>query len=83
MRPWSVYVIYGRDSTLGDFFPPVFELSSLLPANGGDGSEGFVIPWVPPAYMVGANVSGAGDINNDGIGDIRPRRTSGVPRWPH
>ena len=40
----GVYVVYGRDSTQGNFFPAAFELSSLLPANGGDGSEGFVIP---------------------------------------
>ena len=30
-------------------FPAVFELASLLPANGGDGSEGFVIPGIEPA----------------------------------
>ncbi len=66
----GVYVIYGRDSTLGNYFPPDFEVSNLLPANGGDGSEGVVIPWVPPQYMMESKVRPAGDVNNDGIGDI-------------
>jgi hypothetical protein len=63
-------VLFGRDSTQDDFFPPVFALSSLLPANGGTGSDGFVVPRITPTYVIGANVRGAGDINNDGIGDL-------------
>ena len=74
-------MVYGRDSTPGNFFPAAFELSSLLPANGGDGSEGFVIPQVAPTWMW-LPAASAGDVNNDGIGDIvlaEPRR----PRRPH
>ncbi len=64
----GVYVVYGRDSTQGNSFPAVFELSSLLPAHGGNGSEGFVIPVSSPTTL--ASVRSAGDVNNDGIGDI-------------
>lgn len=67
----EVYVVYGRDSTLGDTFPAAFELSSLLPANGGDGSEGFVIwPLSTSGPLFGWSAGGAGDINHDGIGDL-------------
>ncbi len=66
----GVYVIYGCDYTQENFFPPVFDPGSLLQANGGDGSDGFVIPWVPPQDMVESKVRFAGDVNNDGIGDI-------------
>ncbi len=64
------FVVYGRDSTQGNFFPAVFEPSSLLSSNGGDGSNGFVIPRVAPTYMMFGSVRNAGDVNNDGIGDI-------------
>ncbi len=43
----EVYVVFGRDSTAGNTFPAAFELSSLLAANGGDGSDGFVIRPLP------------------------------------
>ena len=46
-------------------FPAQFELSSLLPANGGDGSDGFVINGFKEKGHSGFSVDGAGDINGD------------------
>jgi hypothetical protein len=60
------YVVYGRTSG----FPPVFELSSLTVAGGGDGSEGFVIQGMAPVGGLGSSVSDAGDVNGDGIDDV-------------
>ncbi|MEM9119174.1 MAG: hypothetical protein AAGD09_15020 [Cyanobacteria bacterium P01_F01_bin.56] len=45
-------------------FDPVFELSSL------DGSNGFVINGIAASAQSGRSVSGAGDINGDGIDDL-------------
>lgn len=49
-----------------------FELSSLLAANGGDGSEGVVIAGILPNGALGVynRMSVTGDINGDGIDDI-------------
>ncbi|GAB4190928.1 MAG: hypothetical protein Kow00105_05130 [Phycisphaeraceae bacterium] len=49
---------------------PVFELSSLLPVNGGDGSAGVVINGVSLGDRSGVSVSSAGDLNGDGYDDI-------------
>ena len=76
---WST----GETPLTADFFPAVFEPSSLLPANGGDGSEGFVIPRIAPTWMSFATRSGAGDVNHDGIGDIVVAESPGGPGWPH
>jgi hypothetical protein len=51
-------------------FPPVFELASLFPAGGGDGSRGFVLTGADARDYAGASVSGAGDVNGDGIDDV-------------
>ena len=45
-------------------FAPVFELSSL------DGTNGFVINGVDQSDHSGISVSGAGDVNGDGIDDV-------------
>jgi hypothetical protein len=50
-------------------FPAVFELSSLLPVNGGDGSAGFVLSGIDAYDRSGRSVS-AGDVNGDGLGDV-------------
>lgn len=57
------YVVFGRDSTLGQTFPAALELASL------DGSNGFGIPN-PQTTSGFGNAAGAGDVNGDGIGDL-------------
>src|SRR5262245_51690673 len=51
-------------------FPAEFELSSLLSANGGDGTDGFVLNAAHAHDQTGYSVSGAGDVNGDGIDDF-------------
>src|SRR5262245_18013359 len=51
-------------------FPPVFPLSRLFPAAGGDGSEGFVLSGISLYDASGYSVSGAGDVNGDGVDDV-------------
>jgi hypothetical protein len=51
-------------------FPPVLPLASLLPANGGDGSEGFLVSAADPSGQLGYAVSDAGDVNGDGTADF-------------
>ena len=48
---------------------PLFELSTLLPESGGDGSLGFVING-EPGSSAGYSVSGIGDVNGDGLNDV-------------
>ena len=47
-----------------------FELSTLLAANGGDGSQGFTLNGVAVADLSGYSVSGAGDVYGDGFDDV-------------
>ena len=50
-----------------------FELSSLLPANGGDGSKGFVVDGIIDQGKLGyiyRNYQPLGDLNQDGIDDF-------------
>ncbi|MEO0423585.1 MAG: integrin alpha [Pseudomonadota bacterium] len=51
-------------------FPPEFELSSLRPENGGDGSEGFIINGIDEADGLGDDITSGADLNGDGIDDI-------------
>ena len=60
------YVVFGR--TTG--FPAAFELSSLFPEAGGDGTAGFVLKGVDSGDESGFSVSGVGDVNGDGIDDL-------------
>ena len=60
------YVVFGRRTD----FPAAFELRSLLPAAGGDGTEGFVLKGIDADDASGVSVSGAGDINGDGVDDL-------------
>jgi hypothetical protein len=66
-RYGAVYVVYGTASG----FPPELALDSLLPANGGDGSLGFVFGGesTPGAARFGWACAFA-DFNGDGIDDI-------------
>ncbi len=54
------YVVFGSDAGFG----AVLELSSL------DGSNGFAINGIEAGDYSGLSVSGAGDINGDGIDDL-------------
>lgn len=47
-----------------------FELSSLLPQNGGDGTTGVVMEGLNAANRFGWSASAAGDVNADGIDDF-------------
>jgi len=64
------YVVFGRDTARGGDFPAEFELVSLLPTNGGDGSAGFVLEGIDAGDRSGEPVSAAGDVNGDGVGDL-------------
>ena len=57
-----------RGRTTG--FPAAFELRSLLPATGGDGSAGFVLKGAGSYDESGYSVSAAGDVNGDGVDDV-------------
>jgi hypothetical protein len=63
-KPGVVYLVFGQAG-----FPPRFELAGLLPQNGGDGSEGVVLNDAQEGF-VGLSMSGAGDVNDDGIDDL-------------
>jgi hypothetical protein len=60
------YVVFGRRSG----FPAEFELGKLFPTGGGDGREGFVLEGAVAEDRAGFSVSGAGDLNGDGVPDI-------------
>lgn len=64
----ATYVIFGRP--IGSEFPVELETSSLLSNGGGDGSVGIVFFGVDELDGSGAAVSGAGDINGDGVNDF-------------
>ena len=62
----ETYVVFG--STQG--FPAVFPLAALKPDGGGDGSRGFVLTGIKRYDASGWSVSGAGDVNGDGLDDV-------------
>jgi len=64
------YVVFGRDTAQAGSFPAEFELASLFPAGGGDGSAGFVLTGIDKFDHSGISVSAAGDVNSDGIDDL-------------
>ena len=65
-RGGDSYVVFGL--TAG--FPAVFPLASLFPANGGDGTAGFVLTGIDASDNSGSSVSAAGDVNGDGVDDV-------------
>ena len=62
----GTYVIFGR----GTPFDATFEVASLHPDNGGDGSSGFIVRGTDELDRLGYAVSGAGDVNGDGVDDL-------------
>jgi len=64
-------------------FPPAYELSSLLPSNGGDGSEGFVVHGVSAFDICGRSVASAGDLNGDGVDDLVIGANGADPNGPY
>lgn len=75
-RAGESYVVFGRRSG----FPALFELQSLSPQSGGDGSEGFIVAGARAHDGSGASVSDAGDVNADGVGDVLIGATGVDPR---
>ena len=49
---------------------PDVDLSTLLPANGGDGSVGFTLFGIDGVDRTGQSLSVAGDVNGDGFDDL-------------
>jgi|GEM_PF-1897166 len=61
-----IHVLYGRDP-----YPVEFSLHLLDPANGGDGSRGFILDGAPrPLLLLGYSLAPAGDVNRDGLPDL-------------
>jgi subtilisin family serine protease/subtilisin-like proprotein convertase family protein len=59
------FLVYG-----GPNFGASFELARLFSANGGDGTDGIVFNGFAAGDLAGS-VSGLGDINADGLADLR------------
>lgn len=68
------YVVFGHSGA----FPAALELSALQSANGGDGSQGFVLNGAIAGQYSGYSVGAAGDVNGDGIDDV----IVGAPKLP-
>jgi hypothetical protein len=62
----QAFVLFGTENG----FPAELQLSSLLEANGGDGSAGFVINGIRENSEAGHAVAAAGDVNADGVDDL-------------
>jgi hypothetical protein len=66
------YLVFGRTRPV---FPPAFELRTLFPALGGDGSAGSVLLGLDPNDFSGSSVSDAGDVNGRRSRRRRDRRS--------
>jgi hypothetical protein len=64
--PGRAFLLFGSASG----FPAELELGSLLPANGGDGSQGFVAYGAQIHDGAARSLAGAGDVNDDGYEDL-------------
>jgi hypothetical protein len=71
----EAYVVFGSTQA----FPAIFPAESLYPAEGGDGSRGFVLVGIDANDSLGQSVSGAGDLNGDGVDDLIVGATGGDP----
>ena len=63
IRSGESYVVFGQDASSGGFAASI-DLDTL------DGTTGFAINGVNPYDSSGTSVSGAGDVNGDGVDDL-------------
>lgn len=63
-------MLYGRITAQVGDFPASTNVLDLLPANGGDGSAGFVLYGPTRDGHAGQSLELGGDYNNDGIPDL-------------
>eukprot|EP00820_Chromera_velia_P023665 Cvel_32215.t1-p1 / transcript=Cvel_32215.t1 / gene=Cvel_32215 / organism=Chromera_velia_CCMP2878 / gene_product=Fibrillin-1, putative / transcript_product=Fibrillin-1, putative / location=Cvel_scaffold4959:1-5802(-) / protein_length=870 / sequence_SO=supercontig / SO=protein_coding / is_pseudo=false len=60
----AAYILFGKDTATNGNFDSTIQVSSL------DGSNGFKIPGNAQNDFCGSGVSGAGDVNGDGVDDV-------------
>jgi hypothetical protein len=61
----AVYVVFGRT----EGWPGLFDLGTLLPENGGDGSEGYIV-YGRGGQLGFVDAPDGGDVNGDGLADV-------------
>ena len=66
------YVVFGQDTAGG-------AISAILDLNTLDGTNGFLLNGIDTGNRSGGSVSGAGDVNGDGIDDLIIGATSADP----
>jgi len=64
LRAGESYVVFGKRTSVFGAFPSSLSIGSL------NGSNGFVVKGAEAGDYSGGSVSGAGDINGDGVDDI-------------
>lgn len=74
-RAGECYILFGR----AENFPPQFDLRSLEPANGGDGSAGVIITNDQAVAELGGSLADVGDINGDGLSDLAIGAPNAMP----
>ncbi|MEQ9097016.1 MAG: GC-type dockerin domain-anchored protein [Phycisphaerales bacterium] len=66
----ATHPVLGQSDPLAEPFGSRFELETLLPSEGGDGSLGVVFDGVSRLDSTGQAVAIVGDINGDGLADL-------------
>ncbi|MEQ8844669.1 MAG: integrin alpha [Phycisphaerales bacterium] len=61
---------WAQSDPLAEPFPPVFDIATLLPDGGGDGTLGSGLEGNWRRAWFGWAVAGAGDVNGDGLADF-------------
>ena len=70
----ETYVVFGVDHDEGNF-PAEIDLNDL------DGSNGYTLTGIAADDWSGDGVSGAGDVNGDGVDDLSDRGSTGRSQW--